>query len=73
MAGISASSPLLRVSATVRSLIPLRTLRAVDGTGSPCPTADLRGSADKRPPWVVSGPSPRRIKVAGLRRMEAIR
>jgi hypothetical protein len=23
--------------------------------------------------WVVSGPSPRRIKVAGLRRMEAIR
>jgi len=39
MAGISASSPLLRVSATVRSLIPLRTLRAVDGTRSPCPIA----------------------------------
>ena len=35
MAGISASSLLLRVSATVRSLIPLRTLRAVDGAGSP--------------------------------------
>ena len=38
---------LLRVSATVRSLIPLRTLRAVDGAGSPCPTAvaQLSGSA----------------------------
>ena len=41
MAAISASSLLLRVSATVRSLIPLRTLRAVDGTGSPCPLTDL--------------------------------
>jgi hypothetical protein len=43
MAGMSASSLLLRVSATVRSLIPLRTLRAVDGAGSPCPFADARG------------------------------
>src|SRR6516165_2406494 len=55
MAGISASSLLLRISATVRSLIPLRTLRAVDGAGSPCPRADLRGSQREGPPWVESG------------------
>jgi len=30
-------------SATVRSLIALQTLRAVDGAGSPCPIADARG------------------------------
>ena len=44
MAGISASSLLLRVAATVRSLIPLRTLRAVDGAGSPCPIAVIAQS-----------------------------
>jgi len=72
-AGIGVSDAARRVLVEV-SLLDRQPPFRLSGRNQPsCPTAAARGSDRERRTWVVSGPSPRRIKVAGLRRMEAIR